>query len=149
MSGLTSTSPAAHAYLVANIATATGIQTFNRSALGTDLEERLIVVGGITNLVQNWAGLGNDRRDETYKIGCMVRVFTGDNPTTADVDTLAAACWAYVEDVVQLLITDFTLGGNVIFAELASASELPPAAPNGGVEIAVEFEIACRAQVLK
>ncbi len=147
MSHWVSSAPAAHAYLVENIPTAVGIQTFNRSALGTDLENDRIVVGSIQTLEQSWAGLGSLRRDEEYAIHCLVSVYNGNDPTSVDVDAMAAQCWGYVQDVVNLLATDMTLGGVVLWSELKNAEELPLTSPNGGVEFAIAFEIFCRMQI--
>lgn len=148
MSNLQSTAPAAHAYLVTNIATALGIQTFNRSALGTNLNDDLCVVGKIDNLEQTWAGPnGASRKDERYDIHVMVRALNGDDPTELDVEALATTAWGYVQGVVELLATDYSLGGAVVYAEITHADEMDPAQVKGGVEIAVEFVITCIAQV--
>lgn len=149
MSNLESTAPGAHAYLIAQLPTALGIQTFNRSALGTDLENERAVVGEITNLEQEWAGLGNSRRDESYEIQILISVTSGNDPTDADIDALSDTAWGFVQDIVNLLESDWTLGGNVIFAQVAKATENPIAMTGAGPEIAIEVTISCRAQVIK
>lgn len=152
VTNLQSTAFAAHAWLESALATATGLQTFNRKAFGSELPDNFLVVGAIEDVVQTWAGLGNQRRDETYSIRGLVRVYSGNDPTTIDVDALAQSAWAYVQQIVAVIAGplggDSSLGGNVIYAGLHQADELeadvPPA---GGLEIAVEWVIACRAQV--
>lgn len=149
-----STAPAAHAYLVTQIPTTLGIQTFNRSSLGTDLENDRFVVGEVTSLVQDFATLGGTisaHRDETYDIHCLITVFRGDDPTSADMDTIATVAWGYYQQVIELIATDTTLGsalGIGGWAEMKTAYELPPEQPLGGIEFALEFEIACRAMLV-
>ena len=159
MSDLLSTAFAAHAWLIANVPTATGLETFDRVVLGEELPDSFVVVGKITNLHQQWAGFGNDRADEEYTITGFVRVYTGDDPNTAEAETLASQAWGYIHNIVQLISKvetvngvqgDETLGGNVFYAHLETANELDIGATNtGGLEIGVEFTIACRAQVYK
>lgn len=157
MSALQSTSTPAHKWLRSNVATATGLPTFNRVVTTETQPDTYIVVGAVKKLKQDWAGLGNMRRDEHYVIPCFVRVFQKGNVSDSSVDTMYDTAWQYVNGVVAVItrglslggvVGDPTLGGNVIFAELQDADEVEPASTTaGGIEVGVTFDIACRSQI--
>lgn len=94
-------------------------------------EEQYAVVGG-----QSPAGLGNQRRQETYDISCRVSCTAGD----ADMEATRARAFtllAYVETSVR---SDGTLDGTVIFGEVGEIA-LSQVQTGSGAVVVIDFAV--------
>lgn len=98
---------------------------------------------------QQFATLGARTRDETYSLVCAVEHFGGDTAMRPLRDG-ALALLATVE--TQLRGTggnpgDCTLGGNVLFAQIAGGIEVHQAQTPAGASVLVQFHVSCRARL--
>jgi hypothetical protein len=98
---------------------------------------------------QDFAALGARSRNETYAIVCCLVQWSGD-PTMQSLRDSAFALLGTFE----LLLRgtggnpgDCTLGGAVLFSQLAGGIEVVPTEDTTGAGLAIQFHVRCRARL--
>lgn len=157
----TSSIPGAMDYLVqaATKALGTGVQVMDGPPItGTELtaSDRLWI--GYSPLApdlpaatgdQQFATLGARSRDETYAVLCAIEQWSGD-PTMQALRDGAFALLATVETLLRGTggnPGDTTLGGAVLYSQIAGGIEVMPTEDTTGAGLGIQFHIQCRARL--
>ncbi|MEY9837100.1 hypothetical protein [Streptacidiphilus sp. EB103A] len=101
------------------------------------------------NGTQDFAALGARSRNETYSVLCAVEHWSG----ATDMRPLRDGAFVLLRQVETLLRGtggtpgDCTLGGAVLFAQLAGGLELHQAQTPDGASVLIQFYVQCRARL--
>jgi hypothetical protein len=98
---------------------------------------------------QTFATLGGRSRDENYAIVCAVEHFSGDT-TMRPLRDGAFGLLATVETLLRGTggnPGDCTLGGAVLFSQIAGGLEVHQAETPSGAAVMIQFHVQCRARL--
>lgn len=102
---------------------------------------------GVSNLRQTTISMGNLRREETYDLDLVIRIWQGDTNDygTVDSTTVRTTAFAVLEQIVLRITADYTAGGAIRFWQVGAVSMGTP--DTGGMGWACELRAPIECQV--
>lgn len=114
---------------------------------GDDERWEIVAMLGVQGVSEDDAVVGNQRRNETYEIPLVVKVY---DPAASDADrpTVDARGFEIADEIRDVVSKDPTLGGAVRFARVSSqTSDGVGLAQGGGLVIYLQVNVRCEARI--
>lgn len=113
--------------------------------LGTNVPPEFVQIIGVANGMQSWAAIGQQRRNESYEVHGMVRVYIGGD----DQAYCRQRCFDLLALIETSLDNDPQLGGVINGAAQFTATDMRMGVTDAGGRAAeVDFAIAVTTQLI-
>lgn len=133
--------------MMQDIASVTGPLVVFDGDIGNSEPPCYLQVGAAIDWAQAPAGLGNLRRDETFVLDCALQWHDGGSGQQV-ASGVRQTAFAILENLVQLITADPTLGGSVRFAQMMGGGQMEQGTSSGGGwSVLLTFHVRCEIQL--